>query len=191
METPENNELYYALNLHLPKKKKRNSSKLDLASGQHSSNMVSGLLSTDTEEDYTYISLLKRVQTLIREENPELNGCPTRTSLQPPKVLREGTRKTIFANFMDFCSQIHRDPTHVMTFILEELSVNGSLDGTKRLIIRGRYPPSAIESVARKYVMSYVLCSACKGIDTIITKDKTSRLIFLSCNRCRASQTVQ
>lgn len=185
------NEISLSLGLHLTKKKKKNKNRFidtdtenKLQSGSSSSEMA------EHEEDYTYKFLLDRVLTLLKTENPELNGCPTRTSLQPPRVLREGTKKTIFANFIEFCNLIHRDPNHVMSFILEELSIAGSLDGTQRLVIRGRFPPSAIESVSRKYVRDYVLCKACKGIDTLLTKDKFSRLTFLSCNRCRASQTV-
>lgn len=194
-ESVEENDISLSLGLHLTKKKKKNKNRFidtdtenKLQSGSSSSEMNT---MSENKADYTYKFLLDRVLKLLKTENPDLNGCPTRTSLQPPRVLREGTKKTVFANFIEFCNLIHRDPNHVMAFILEELSIAGSLDGTQRLIIRGRFSPSAIESVSRKYVRDYVLCKACKGIDTLLTKDKLSRLTFLSCNRCRASQTVQ
>lgn len=40
---------------------------------------------------------------ILRENNPELAGDRRRTVMRPPQVLREGTKKTVFVNFMDLC----------------------------------------------------------------------------------------
>jgi translation initiation factor 2 subunit 2 len=40
---------------------------------------------------------------ILREKNPELTGERRRTVLKPPQVAREGTKKTVFTNFMDLC----------------------------------------------------------------------------------------
>jgi hypothetical protein len=44
-----------------------------------------------------------RVFGILREKNPELTGERRRTVLKPPQVAREGTKKTVFTNFMDLC----------------------------------------------------------------------------------------
>jgi translation initiation factor 2 subunit 2 len=50
-----------------------------------------------------HVQLLGRVFNILRENNPELAGEKRRTVMRPPQVLREGTKKTVFANFMDLC----------------------------------------------------------------------------------------
>lgn len=40
---------------------------------------------------------------ILRENNPDLAGDRRRTVMRPPQVLREGTKKTVFVNFMDLC----------------------------------------------------------------------------------------
>jgi translation initiation factor 2 subunit 2 len=47
--------------------------------------------------------LLDRVFNILRENNPDLAGDRRRTVMRPPQVLREGTKKTVFVNFMDLC----------------------------------------------------------------------------------------
>ena len=54
--------------------------------------------------DYKYDELLGRVFRILHEHNPELGGQATKTILKPPQVLREGTKKTVFANFADLCT---------------------------------------------------------------------------------------
>ncbi|KAA3472117.1 eukaryotic translation initiation factor 2 subunit beta-like isoform X1 [Gossypium australe] len=56
-----------------------------------------------TDRDYIYDELLGRVFNILRENNPELAGDRRRTVMRPPQVLREGTKKTVFVNFMDLC----------------------------------------------------------------------------------------
>ena len=40
---------------------------------------------------------------ILRENNPKMAGDKRRTIMRPPQVLREGTKKTVFVNFMDLC----------------------------------------------------------------------------------------
>ena len=56
-----------------------------------------------TDHDYKYEELLDRVFNILRENNLELVGEKRRTVMRPPQVLREGTKKTVFVNFMDLC----------------------------------------------------------------------------------------
>jgi len=141
-----------------------------------------------TDRDYKYEELLGRVFNILRENNPELSAERRRTIMRPPQVLREGTKKTVFVNFMDLCKTMHRQPEHVMAFLLAELGTSGSLDGQQRLVVKGRFAPKVFEGILRRYVNEYVMCNGCKSPDTILSKE--NRLFFLRCEQCGCSRSV-
>eukprot|EP00245_Coleochaete_scutata_P006765 TRINITY_DN21546_c0_g1_i1.p1 TRINITY_DN21546_c0_g1~~TRINITY_DN21546_c0_g1_i1.p1 ORF type:complete len:306 (+),score=111.46 TRINITY_DN21546_c0_g1_i1:72-989(+) len=141
-----------------------------------------------SDRDYKYEELLDRVFRVLRANNPKLGGLKHRTVMKPPKVFREGTKKTVFVNLMDLCKTMHRSPEHVMTFLLAELGTNGSLDGQQRLTIKGRFQPKDFEGILRRYVNEYVMCSMCKSPDTLLVKE--NRLFFLRCEQCGSSRSV-
>ncbi|KAB5530246.1 hypothetical protein DKX38_020327 [Salix brachista] len=134
------------------------------------------------------MSLLGRVFNILRENNPELAGDRRRTVMRPPQVLREGTKKTVFVNFMDLCKTMHRQADHVMAFLLAELGTSGSLDGQQRLVIKGRFAPKNFEGILRRYINEYVICLGCKSPDTILSKE--NRLFFLRCEKCGSGRSV-
>ncbi|KAF6150494.1 hypothetical protein GIB67_030295 [Kingdonia uniflora] len=141
-----------------------------------------------SDRDYKYEELLGRVFNILRENNPELAGDRRRTVMRPPQVLREGTKKTVFVNFMDLCKTMHRQPEHVMTFLLAEMGTSGSLDGQQRLVVKGRFAPKNFEGILRRYVNEYVICNGCKSPDTILSKE--NRLFFLRCEQCGSGRSV-
>ncbi|KAL6988206.1 hypothetical protein U1Q18_013953 [Sarracenia purpurea var. burkii] len=141
-----------------------------------------------SDRDYDYEELLGRVFNILRENNPELAGDRRRTVMRPPQVLREGTKKTVFVNFMDLCKTMHRQPEHVMTFLLAEMGTSGSLDGQQRLVIKGRFAPKNFEGILRRYINEYVICNGCKSPDTILSKE--NRLFFLRCEQCGSGRSV-
>ncbi|KAF3778423.1 Eukaryotic translation initiation factor 2 subunit beta [Nymphaea thermarum] len=141
-----------------------------------------------SDRDYKYEELLDRVFNTLRENNPELAGDRRRTVMRPPQVLREGTKKTVFVNFMDLCKTMHRQPEHVMNFLLAEMGTSGSLDGQQRLVVKGRFAPKNFEGILRRYVNEYVICNGCKSPDTILSKE--NRLFFLRCEQCGCSRSV-
>ncbi|KAK9941004.1 hypothetical protein M0R45_017634 [Rubus argutus] len=141
-----------------------------------------------SDRDYHYEELLGRVFNILREKNPELAGDRRRTVMRPPQVLREGTKKTVFVNFMDLCKTMHRQPDHVMAFLLAELGTSGSLDGQQRLVVKGRFAPKNFEGILRRYVNEYVICIGCKSPDTILSKE--NRLFFLRCEKCGSGRSV-
>ncbi|PVD20831.1 hypothetical protein C0Q70_18992 [Pomacea canaliculata] len=141
------------------------------------------------DRDYTYDELLCRVFDIIREKNPEMiAGDKKRFVMRPPQVLRVGTRKTSFANFADICRLLHRQPKHVLAFLLAELGTSGSVDGNNQLLIRGKYTQKQIENVLRRYIKEYVTCHTCRSRDTILQKD--TRLFFLQCETCGSRCSV-
>ncbi|KAF8397055.1 hypothetical protein HHK36_018693 [Tetracentron sinense] len=141
-----------------------------------------------SDRDYEYEELLGRVFNILRENNPELAGDRRRTVMRPPQVLREGTKKTVFVNFMDLCKTMHRQPEHVMNFLLAEMGTSGSLDGQQRLVVKGRFAPKNFEGILRRYVNEYVICNGCKSPDTILSKE--NRLFFLRCEQCGSGRSV-
>ena len=80
---------------------------------------------------------------------------------------------------------MRRSPDHVFQFMMAELGTEGSIDGNKRLVIRGKFVPKYIESLLRKYILEYVSCHMCRCFEkTNLTKDSVSRLYFLHCILC-------
>lgn len=150
----------------------------------------SGLPWEGSDRDYTYEELLDRVFGILREHNPALTGERRRTIMKPPQVAREGTKKTVFTNFMELNKSMNRQPEHVQQFLLAELGTSGSLDGQSRLIVKGRFQPKAFEGVLRRYMNEYVLCNSCKSPDTLLDRDSGTRIMFLRCQQCGASRTV-
>ena len=91
----------------------------------------------------------------MHAHNPELAGEKRRYTMVPPQVTREGTKKTMFANVTDICRRMRRQPEHVIQFLYSELGTQGSIDGSQRLIMKGRYNQKQIENVLRKYIGTY------------------------------------
>ncbi|CAL1540376.1 unnamed protein product [Lymnaea stagnalis] len=142
-----------------------------------------------SDRDYTYDELLTRVFDIMREKNPDMiAGEKKKFVMRPPQVLRVGTRKTSFANFADICRLLHRQPKHVLAFLLAELGTSGSVDGNNQLIIRGKYTQKQIENVLRRYIKEYVTCHTCRSRDTLLQKD--TRLFFLQCETCGSRCSV-
>lgn len=132
------------------------------------------------ENDYTYHDLLSRAFYKIRQANPEM-GDRKRYTMIPPQILREGTKKTIFSNLTEICKRMHRNQEHVVQFLFTELGTSGSVDGSQRLVIKGRYMPKHIENVLRHYIVEYVTCKICKSPNTVLVKE--NRLNFVHVRR--------
>lgn len=142
-----------------------------------------------SDRDYTYDELLQRVFEIIFDKNPDMAaGRKPKFVMRPPQVLRVGTKKTSFANFTDICKTLHRQPKHLLDFLLAELGTSGSMDGNRQLIIKGRFQPKQIENVLRRYIKEYVTCHTCRSPETILQKD--TRLFFLQCESCGSRCSV-
>jgi len=145
---------------------------------------------TGSDRDYTYDELLKRIFKIISDKNPdqERQGA-RRFVMRPPQVVRSGTKKTAFVNFMDIAKTLHRQPKHLLAFLSAELGTVGTIDGSNQLILKGKFQQRNIETVLRKYIKEYVTCHTCRSPDTILTKE--GRLFFLQCMTCQAKCSVQ
>lgn len=112
-----------------------------------------GVWNATSTVDLTYPLLLTRFFTLLRSQHPDLAGDGRRNyKIPPPQVLREGNKKTIFANISDICKRMKRHDEHVTQFLFAELGTSGSVDGSKRLVIRGKFQQKQLENVLRRYI---------------------------------------
>jgi len=143
-----------------------------------------------TDRDYTYDELLKRIFKIIHEKNPDQDRQGARRFvMRPPQVVRSGTKKTAFVNFMDIARTLHRQHKHLLSFLCAELGTVGTIDGSNQLILKGKFQQRNIETVLRKYIKEYVTCHTCRSPDTILSKD--IRLFFLQCMTCHSKCSVQ
>ncbi|XP_066257716.1 eukaryotic translation initiation factor 2 subunit 2 [Euwallacea similis] len=142
-----------------------------------------------SDRDYTYEELLNRAFEIMRDKNPDMAaGKKQKFVMRPPQVVKIGAKKTSFANFTEICKMLHRQPKHLLDFLLAELGTSGSVDGNSQLIIKGRFQQKQIENVLRRYIKEYVTCHTCRSPDTILQKD--TRLFFLQCETCGSRCSV-
>eukprot|EP01080_Neovahlkampfia_damariscottae_P008084 gene8084-12545_t len=144
-----------------------------------------------TERNYAYSELLGLVYENRNKKNPSLSTERSKKIvMKPPQVMKEGAKKTNFANFKDICSTMNRSQDHFLSFLLVELGTTGSVDGNGCLIIKGKVLGKDIESLLKRYMHDYVVCEMCGSLETSLTRNPTTRLHSLYCNHCKADRTV-
>ncbi|KAH7101713.1 domain found in IF2B/IF5-domain-containing protein [Auriculariales sp. MPI-PUGE-AT-0066] len=142
-----------------------------------------------SDRDYTYQELLNRFFNALHASNPALlSSAGKRYTIAPPSIHRDGNKKTVFANIADICKRMHRQPEHVIQFLFSEMGTTGSVDGSGRLVIKGRFLQKQVENVLRRYIVEYVTCKTCKSPDTLLTKE--NRIFFMSCESCGSRRSV-
>ncbi|KAJ4461878.1 putative Eukaryotic translation initiation factor 2 subunit beta [Paratrimastix pyriformis] len=167
-------------------KKKKKVKKAKAVEGEAAAGAGNAL--EDANREMSYEEMLTRIMTSLRTSNPALQQ-DTKLVLQPPQLGREG-KKTIFINFDDICRALHREPDHLMTFMLAELGAQGNLDGERHLVVRDRFQTKHFEVVLKRYIREYVQCNMCKSTDTLLSREE-GRMYQLTCGRCGASRCVQ
>lgn len=112
-----------------------------------------GIWAHDETKPINYESLLSRFFLLLHDSHPDLASSGGKSyKIPPPQCLREGNKKTIFANIADICKRMKRTDEHVTQFLFAELGTSGSVDGSRRLVIKGRFQQKQIENVLRRYI---------------------------------------
>ncbi|OJJ60766.1 hypothetical protein ASPSYDRAFT_764509 [Aspergillus sydowii CBS 593.65] len=149
-----------------------------------------GIWAHDATQAIPYSLLVSRFFSLVQSHHPDLLSSGTKSyKIPPPQCLREGNRRTIFANIADICKRMKRSDDHVMQFLFAELGTSGSVDGSRRLVIKGRFQQKQIENVLRRYIVEYVTCKTCRSPDTELNKGE-NRLYFVTCNSCGSRRSV-
>jgi translation initiation factor 2 subunit 2 len=176
-----------------------------------------GIWSHDETKSINYSLLLNRFFSQLQQKNPDHTLSGTKSyKIPPPQCMREGNRKTVFANIADISRRMKRSEEHLTAYLFAELGTIGSVDGSRRLVIKGRWTQAQIETVVRKYistfcapfpyfffnliqinlslthlifVVEYVTCKTCKSPDTELSKGE-NRLYFVTCNNCGSRRSV-
>ncbi|KAF2183132.1 eukaryotic translation initiation factor 2 subunit beta [Zopfia rhizophila CBS 207.26] len=149
-----------------------------------------GIWQHDATQPINYNLLLNRFFTLLHSQHPDLASSGSKSyKIPPPQCLREGNKKTIFANISEICKRMKRTDEHVTQFLFAELGTSGSVDGSRRLVIKGRFQQKQIENVLRRYIVEYVTCKTCRSPDTELNKGE-NRLYFVTCNSCGSRRSV-
>lgn len=118
-----------------------------------------GIWAHNATQPIPYQLLVKRFFSLIQSHHPDLLSSGSKSyKIPPPQCLREGNRRTIFANIADICKRMKRSEDHVMQFLFAELGTSGSVDGSRRLVIKGRFQQKQIENVLRRYIGMLTTC---------------------------------
>ncbi|KAH6649747.1 domain found in IF2B/IF5-domain-containing protein [Chaetomium tenue] len=150
-----------------------------------------GIWGHNESRTINYDPLLSRFFALLAQKNPDHASTGTRSyKIPPPQCLREGNKKTIFANLPEICKRMKRADEHVTAYLFAELGTSGSVDGSRRLVIKGRFQQKQIENVLRTYIIEYVTCKTCRSPNTELSKGE-NRLYFITCNSCGSRRSVQ
>ncbi|KAK4164834.1 domain found in IF2B/IF5-domain-containing protein [Cladorrhinum sp. PSN259] len=150
-----------------------------------------GIWTHDETKSINYDLLTERFFALLSQKNPDHASSGTRSyKIPPPQCLREGNKKTIFANLPEICKRMKRADEHVTAYLFAELGTSGSVDGSRRLVIKGRFQQKQIQNVLRTYIIEYVTCKTCRSPNTELSKGE-NRLYFITCNSCGSRRSVQ
>lgn len=115
-----------------------------------------GIWAHDASQPINYNLLLNRFFKLLNAHNPDLMSSGGKSyKIPPPQCLREGNKKTIFANIAEISKRMKRSEEHVTSYLFTELGTNGSTDGSRRLVIKGKFLQKQIENVLRRYIGMY------------------------------------
>ncbi|KAF9882090.1 eukaryotic translation initiation factor 2 beta subunit [Colletotrichum karsti] len=174
-----------------------------------------GIWQHDETKALSYSLLLDRFFHQLSQKNPDhaLSGAKS-YKIPPPQCMREGNKKTIFANIAEICKRMKRTEEHVTAYLFAELGTSGSVADGRRLVIKGRFQQKQLENVLRKYIskiisvfapfpsstrlltnsfpspaVEYVTCKTCKSADTELSKGE-NRLYFITCNSCGSRRSV-
>ncbi|KAI0024248.1 domain found in IF2B/IF5-domain-containing protein [Xylariomycetidae sp. FL0641] len=149
-----------------------------------------GIWQHDETKAISYDLLLHRFFSLLAQKNPDHASSGSKSyKIPPPQCLREGNKKTIFANIQEITKRMNRSEEHVTAYLFAELGTSGSVDGSRRLVIKGRFQQKQIENVLRKYILEYVTCKTCRSPTTELNKGE-NRLYFITCNSCGSRRSV-
>jgi len=147
------------------------------------------ILNSDNSINYfgSYLAMLDRIYAEISSEKGFDMVCQRR-SLQIPNVGLIGAKKIGWLNFGSTCQCLNRDIDHVMKFCLTELGTTGSIGADGRFVLKGRYRPLQLQSILKKYIAEYVVCTACNGVETVLSKE--NRIVFKICATCGGKNSV-
>jgi translation initiation factor 2 subunit 2 len=133
--------------------------------------------------NFTYTQLLKRIYGELNTDIDESD-----LAIPAPKVFRHGSKKTVWPNMVEIARFLQRDANHLKRFVEAELTTDTNFDGSRYLILTGRWTDANIRSVVTKYTNSFVLCENCKSLNTTMSRNNSTRLFEINCNKCHSQR---
>lgn len=83
-----------------------------------------GVWAHESSQPINYNLLLSRFFKLLNDFNPGLASSGTKNyKIPPPHCLREGNKKTIFANIADIAKRMKRSDEHLASYVLNHYSM--------------------------------------------------------------------
>lgn len=135
------------------------------------------------DNDKRYNEMLEQLYKEVKK--PETTG--ERFEIPKVKGMVEGN-KTMITNFLQICSVLRREPSHLSKFLSRELATQGIIDGD-RLILNRKLGSGMINEKIQRYVNEFVICPECKKPDTELIKE--GRFMFIHCLACGAKHPVR
>lgn len=142
---------------------------------------------SENSSDYSYDDLLTRVFDIMKSFEQD-DKSKQKLILAPLRIVHSGKRRTSFINFGETCKSLRRTPKHLMAFLLADLNTSGTIDSTGRLVLKGGFLSKQIENLVNRYMEEYVLCHACRSLDTRLVRE--ARLYFVVCDSCTSKSSV-
>jgi len=145
-----------------------------------------------------YINILNMCETLYSDEFMINRLCDTIEGNKSEKmvidepVISRKNKRTIIENFGTICFKINRDIDIVKDYIQNKLAKKQediTLSSAQALIITGSYNNIDLKRHIENYIVTYVICSECRGGDTVLEKE--NRLLWLKCNKCNCKKAIQ
>ena len=135
-----------------------------------------------TKNTMDYNEMLERA----RKNLPEKVLKKERFEIPKVRGHIQGNR-TVISNFREIANTLHREPEHLLKFVLRELAAPGELH--KGAVIIGRkVSASQVNEKIQKYAKIFVFCPACGKPDTKLIKE--GNFVFIKCMACGARKSV-
>ena len=140
-------------------------------------------INEDYPKELQYINLVNEAYSVLSKENKNKEKKKI-----PLDVKREAGSKTSI-NIAELAEVLNRNQDHLMNFIFESLTTNGSVNMGGRLTIKGNYSRNQIQEVLKLFIEKFVACKSCeKAENTEIVKE--NRIYFLKCNNCNSKRSI-
>lgn len=147
-------------------------------------------LTLDMDENELYVYLLEDIyDSLDKNSNLFRNS---EILVARPETKFDITKKTIWYNFRQICKELKINENHILNFFAKEFSATMSINQEGQLLIKGRYNDIIIANTLKKYIKTFLQCSACKSIDTSVEK-KQNKLIYIVCHneKCKCEKVIK
>ncbi len=127
-----------------------------------------------------YKIMLNRIYKLLEQHKTSI--IKQKFVIPPPQIYQIA-RKSIWTNFHKISKILQRDINHINSFLIIELRTNCFMNDNN-LVIYGKYFQKHIESILKKYIKEYVICSNCKNFNTFLITNNKNKLHMLKCISC-------